>query len=740
MASNNQIINDFLDYINESVLINYNVLGSFPEEAITPEVESFIGKLHESIKKENNDQKVPAIGDKVVAMWAGSKHQYFTATITDFDSVKLKYTIDWDDGDPTGKVVSYQDLAKDIRPDPNSLAVGAKVLFAQGKYVGTDDVEGTGVSRSAGLRWHEGTITKVNKNTTSGTITYDGVHARGEDDGKWVTYKDYCETFEGQKADDLRVPPNMFDLMDPDELRNLNQSNVDIFISHMNDNPDLISKLREEIDPMYDIYYSKPGRGQKMEMKRSLNALCKAKVFIACITDEYCANDKCLNEFQYAKKTRNIPVIPLIFKPGQKKWISSVVGMLIAGQLYIDFGNENLFEPKLTELKSSLSQKIGSPDENIQGDAENDASEQSPSKPKLESASDPKIFLSYCWSNSMDFMKDKVVGSEYSDPRKIKAKIEDLTKMKVWLDIEQLSSTDDAGMFGQIAEGLNDAEIIVICISKEYVLSKNCQMEAQFALRTLHKPVVVVHVGEDNEEDIKAWKMHAIGMLTENDERYDAAKNAGEETFDDVTGKLGEHLLKKLKSEVVIKEEKEDEGEEEDVVDEASGSGSVGEEIPSKDPEAETTAPKIGDDVITHWNTTWQFFLSNIVDFSPEDMTYTVDWKDGDTTGRTMKYDMVAKDSTPNKQDIGIGSEILFEQGEYALDGVPGFRWHLGIVENIQEDENGRITYSGRHLKGEEDGKWVTFRDYEETFSDYPIERLRTFPTAFEALEAFQML
>ena len=92
-------------------------------------------------------------------------------------------------------------------------------------------------------------------------------------------------------------------------------------------------------------------------------------------------------------------------------------------------------------------------------------------------------------------------------------------KSKIWLDIEQLSSTDDSGMFGQIAEGLNHANIVIICLSKEYAQSKNCEMEAQFALRTLNKKCIVVEVGTGNSADQDAWKASAIGLLLHSEER-----------------------------------------------------------------------------------------------------------------------------------------------------------------------------------------------------------------------------
>lgn len=55
----------------------------------------------------------------------------FSATIQSFDKDTLKYTIEWDDKDPTGRIVDYFNLAVDKIPDEDQIGVGSKVLFHQ---------------------------------------------------------------------------------------------------------------------------------------------------------------------------------------------------------------------------------------------------------------------------------------------------------------------------------------------------------------------------------------------------------------------------------------------------------------------------------------------------------------------------------------------------------------------------------------------------------------------------------
>jgi len=43
-----------------------------------------------------------------------------------------EYTIDWDDNDPTGRKINFQNVALDVQPDEQSIDIGTVVLFKQG--------------------------------------------------------------------------------------------------------------------------------------------------------------------------------------------------------------------------------------------------------------------------------------------------------------------------------------------------------------------------------------------------------------------------------------------------------------------------------------------------------------------------------------------------------------------------------------------------------------------------------
>jgi len=65
---------------------------------------------------------------------------------------------------------------------------------------------------------------------------------------------------------------------------------------------------------------------EKLSVMKNANALMKkAKVFVACISDDYVQDQTCRMEFQFAKSTLKKPVVPLVFGSG-KEWKLSVVG------------------------------------------------------------------------------------------------------------------------------------------------------------------------------------------------------------------------------------------------------------------------------------------------------------------------------------------------------------------------------------------------------------------------------
>ena len=66
----------------------------------------------------------------------------------------------------------------------------------------------------------------------------------------------------------------------------------------------------------------------------------------------------CRQEFQYAKKTVKIPVIPIVVGSGSFDWMMTVVGLLIAGEIYIHFSNKDVQDVKMAELLKAVKKSV----------------------------------------------------------------------------------------------------------------------------------------------------------------------------------------------------------------------------------------------------------------------------------------------------------------------------------------------------------------------------------------------
>ncbi|XP_065068672.1 uncharacterized protein LOC135693983 [Rhopilema esculentum] len=663
------------------------------------------------------NKSLPRVGDKVLAMWEHTKWQYFDATIRRFLHEKLQYEIDWDDQDTTGRFVDYFNLALDRSPDPNEISIGSIILFQQGSY------SGSAGGATAGVRWHEGKITHIRKNER-GERLFDGCHTKGMADGKWITYGGYNYTFAGKKLEELRIGPNVFDILDDldSEENGLPEDDIDIYFSYsVTDSPTAIKNnetleaperylpvLDRLCDPR-DIMTHLRKKGLKIgerkantgeELKKTAIMMKKAKVFVACISDQYVANNECRMEFQYAKTTLGTPIVPLVVGDGSFDWTLSVVGMLIAGELYIHFKDRTVENDKLTELLQALKAHFGKI-----ADITSSGGDVQLAKGEAD------IFLSYNWTNSQIAEKAKQitgsVGNEFSDPRLVKNELQK-AGFNVWIDIERLRSANQgAGMYEQLTKALKDCKVFVPCVSLEYANSPNCRMEFQFAMKSLKKPVVPIIVGKGDQ-----WTSSVIGALI---------AGSGKEAIDFQDAFEKQTFTKKL----------------EQCIEELNKALNIKSSPTVETKNVNYRAPKVGDHVVCH-HFNCAYYMATVESFNTSTLEYTVNWDDGDPSGRVQPYNQVALDLLPDSDDVGVGSIIFFPQGNYkGTEGnnTGGERYHEGIVTSSQISGNTKLI-SGHHTKGAEDSKWVTYRDYSYEFTNLPLKMIRMAPSAMDALQA----
>ena len=675
----------------------------------------------------------PKIGDSAFVYWWG--YGWFTATIKNWLPDDLNYMIKWTDGDWSAEAASYKNLCVDKVPDPVTIGVGTNVLFQQGLFFCGHNDDGTVCDNSgrnlteekkreiADLgqisdRWHMGRITSITKNEEGETV-YNGRHVdKSDPQVSSDDYEGYTVTFEGLTLTQLRTLPNVFNCVDssPDSANSgINLAACDIFVSKVHQDSSSVQKIMRQARDKFNVAESSEG-ASSTDIQRIVGQIKNCSVYLVCLSDSFIDNPQAMSELLYAKKTLGKTVIPVVIGRSSN-WLSTTAGMLLAGQLYIQFGSEDVYDEKASELQSNLEKLVIS-----------DFSGTGKSAAVTINVSPPRVFLSYCWSNSKSSFEAgqlrSYVGHEFSDPRKIKADIEERIGERVWLDIEQLNSVDDSGMFGQIAEGLKDSAIVVMCVSKEYTNSQNCQMEANFALRSLNKDAIVLEVGSGLAEDRNDWMRSSVGMVLPTDkEPYIFTADDSDNYMESI-----EQICKILKDTALtetiqrIKVEALDSSTEEANEGESSLRASV---------------PMVGDSVIAHY-AAWQFFPAKVASFDKGSLKYTVDWEDPDPSCRVQPYNLVAINVMATDDMIGIGSSILFKQGVYAFGDSTGDVWNLGEITSIVEEDGDKL-YSGVHSKTAADGLAVaTWPSYRPTFERAKSQDLRLFPNAMEMLQVYK--
>ena len=526
------------------------------------------------------------------------------------------------------------------------------------------------------------------------------------------------------------------------EKNDIPESYMKFGYENMCDPADIETFLREQ-----GFKVASQKRTGEQNLKQVASMINNTKVFIGCLSDKYVANKQCRMEFQYAKTSLQKPVIPLVVAQGSFNWVASVVGMLIAGELFIHFRSKDVEADKNAELLTNLCKHIPATSAGVE-DISESIVEQTTDKDHAE------VFLSYCWTNSQLAEDAKQIkdanGSKLSDPRFLKDKIAEYG-YNVWLDIEQLESANaDAGLFGQIVQGLKSAKLIIPCISDEYSKSQNCRMEFQFALKSLYKPVVPVIVGSGD-----SWRSSVVGALLSTRDR-EPIDLQGIDKECELEGKVSQivHDIEMIigsprKLELAKgKKKRGSDGSSSDSSEEykcSNNESSNENKLPQylfRNDDATNLsirAPKVGDRVVSHYRN-FTYYMATVAEFDAKSMTYTVDWDDDDPVGRVQPFDHVALDEPPEMDDIGVGTIIFFPQGAYVSEEINSecARYHEGEITAVNHSETGEVTVSGHHTKSKTGKGWKLFTDLTHyNFEDILLEFIRLAPTAFDFLEVF---
>ncbi|VDI30258.1 Hypothetical predicted protein [Mytilus galloprovincialis] len=261
--------------------------------------------------------------------------------------------------------------------------------------------------------------------------------------------------------DDLPTSENKGKIVDPRQIhKDLVKQKISCWI------PDDIDKI--------------PELEMTMEIKNS-------KVLVVCMTDKFVKHPKCHQMFLYATEQLQKPFAVAVMDESLA-WQQTNIGFKIGNPLMAMIKNVERYPKKILDLIEIVKSYIE--------DAE-----------KVDS-NHPSVFLSYCWSNCKEACSVTTTATKtslgYGDPRVLKRHLEK-NGCKSWLDIEQMGKN---GLYQDITVGLQNAKVLVLCVSDEYLRSEACMMEARFGAYNLQMPMVVCVVGTG-----KAWKLSEVSLM-----------------------------------------------------------------------------------------------------------------------------------------------------------------------------------------------------------------------------------
>jgi hypothetical protein len=94
----------------------------------------------------------------------------------------------------------------------------------------------------------------------------------------------------------------------------------------------------------------------------TLDAMTGCKLIVVCVSNSFVQDDNNRMEFQYAVKTLRKPIIALVVEPFETgppwTWQHSVVGLLLAGELYIDLTDVSKETVKMAELFAAVTNHV----------------------------------------------------------------------------------------------------------------------------------------------------------------------------------------------------------------------------------------------------------------------------------------------------------------------------------------------------------------------------------------------
>ena len=205
-----------------------------------------------------------------------------------------------------------------------------------------------------------------------------------------------------------------------------------------------------------------------------------SSLIVCCLSKTFMENENCQAALLYAYETLKKPV-QLILVRNYDIGNNEALSFFVGGQVYIKAVNRDRYNA--SDVAETCRRRL----------------EESERIKSTEMKKYPQVFLSYCWQNSKEAIdkgtKPRNGSVGVTDPRNLKTFIREKVNVDCWIDIEQAGRTT---LFEDIAAGLRHAKVVVVCVSDEYVDSKNCVREFRFATAACQLPVILCIVRNTN--------------------------------------------------------------------------------------------------------------------------------------------------------------------------------------------------------------------------------------------------
>eukprot|EP00732_Lithocolla_globosa_P003079 Lithocolla_globosa_v1_NODE_2303_length_2059_cov_5.739521.p1 type:complete len:610 gc:universal NODE_2303_length_2059_cov_5.739521:1884-55(-) len=186
-------------------------------------------------------------------------------------------------------------------------------------------------------------------------------------------------------------------------------------------------------------------------------------VFVPVISPAFFQRPKPMGTLKYVINNLHKPVVAVLLPTvTQDMMVSSGLSKLLEGKVIrpVPINDSDILNLRQTILEQIEPKQLISLPPNVGNLLHKTSCDERPIR----------VMVSYCWSNSLDAFKrgDVPHHSGNLDPRLVARNLQ-FVGIKTWLDIEQLGT---AGLFADLKKAVDEADVVVCCVSDEYSASK----------------------------------------------------------------------------------------------------------------------------------------------------------------------------------------------------------------------------------------------------------------------------